>query len=203
MDKSPERRTGGGRRYAIDVPLTGEEIENIAGHLLHEIMTLAELPRWVDKFNREGPPILKIACLEAALVHARTLIEFVGGRQRQGKDITPGHFVSGWDPAIQLNEKYLEKIDQYLAHLSLARTKLETETKWNLTEMVGDIMQALRPFADRMETEGSPYAAEIGQAIGNAGEERANHPIVATTTNTNVVVVSQSWVPSEATDKSE
>ena len=190
--RSRWRRVGPTCQYAMRVSMSAKESKDLAGHLLYEINTLAELPQWIDKFAREGPPILKIACVEAALVHARTLIEFAGGRQR-AVDITPDLFVRAWSPDTALKEKYLALIDQHLAHLSRARTTAVTAIEWSFTEMVDDIMRALQPFADMLENEGSPHASSVKKAIQRDDHNRAKHPIIASTTDANVVVVSPAW----------
>jgi hypothetical protein len=182
-------------------PLEDDEVRRCADHLSYEISMLAQLPVLVAEFEREGPVILKIACLESLLVHARTLIEFIVGRQRP-RDITPSMFL--WEPSdTRAFDEYLRLIDKNLAHLSRERASLPTSPAWPVNEMVDKILEALRPFVDTLKKVGSPYATLIEQAMDRGDGDRSvdGAPLVSATSSPNAdAVVSPAW---ETPDKAD
>jgi len=175
------------------------ELERCATHLNYEISMLVKLPAWVARFDREGPAILRVACLEALLVHARVLIEFLVGRQRPATDITPSTF--HWEPGDTGDlGSYLPRIDKHLAHLTRERASLATSPPWPVDEMVAQIVGALRPFVTSLNDAGSPYATLIGNAMIDSPDPSGSgnrSSLVATTTSPNqpAVVTGLDWTP--------
>lgn len=98
-------------------------------NLSYEIRAMAELPTYIKKYHESGPTLVAAACLEATLLHARALIEFVAGRPRRdnrrgrsSRDFDPTCFLPGWqllEP--ERFDAYLGLIDAHLAHLSKRR----------------------------------------------------------------------------------
>jgi len=113
------------------------------------------------------------AALEARLVHARTLIEFICGRpepqteadragrrrparRRNRSDIAPADFgaqefpVAGTDVEATL-DRTLPLIDRHLSHLSWARVDDADEAgQWTPERLLGPILQAYRRFLDTL-----------------------------------------------------
>src|SRR5437879_3346444 len=109
-----------------------DKLTNAAAHVGYELHSLVALLPHLARFNHEGPAILKNAVLEALLVHARTLIEFVAGRPTppsgrkrrwSERDIRPELFGLTWEPLdTEKFDRWLDLIDKHLSHLSLERT---------------------------------------------------------------------------------
>lgn len=92
----------------------------MATHISYEISAAADaLERWV---RRSGDPLY----LDAALLHMRTLIEFLVGRpkSRHINDLWPTDHVPSWSveqTRSQFFRAQLDDIDKLLSHLSLSR----------------------------------------------------------------------------------
>ena len=75
-----------------------------AKHVSYEIKMLAALHAWTLKLYEAAPRnVPSNACLEATLLHARIMIEFLAGRPGTGqrwnlRDLAPHDFVRGWSP---------------------------------------------------------------------------------------------------------
>jgi hypothetical protein len=105
--------------------------EQGALHLNYHLKMMANLAALTSHYDANGPSVLKNATLEAMLVHARLLIEFVAGRPRSNpadryrssQDLQPKDFgLTNWDDIPNLNlDGYLYLADKYVAHLSMER----------------------------------------------------------------------------------
>lgn len=146
---------------------------------------LAALCAETVRRDREGPPLLRNAVLEAALAHARLLIEFVAGRPdrsnpvqryRSDKDIQPTDFLTEWQSSAGVNlDQYLDLADKNVEHLSLARTTSEPPL-WSVGRMLDAILLQLRLFADAAQREGSPFADTFQAALANARRQDHGPP---------------------------
>jgi len=147
-------------------------------HLNYELTTMAELPRWVDHFVLTGAAIVHHACLEATMIHARLLIEFLAGREhRDSRDVQPSDFLPGWEhPDPSLLRRHLKMIDPYLAHLSKARSDDTTAPAGFLTNLVDDVMAGMALFVEALTTAASPYASAFQGALTVARTKRAQGP---------------------------
>jgi hypothetical protein len=157
------------------VTLNDQQRETAAAHLNYEIQMMATLHAWTAKLDEEGPPVLRNACLEATLLHARLMIEFLAGRPRDNgrgwnrNDITPRDFVSGWAPKeLHHLDGYLELADKHVVHLSLDRATATESRTWALGRMVDAILTEFGNFADAAEREHSLFAAGFRGALTHA-----------------------------------
>jgi hypothetical protein len=134
------------------MPRSDEDLVLAAGHLDYEFSEFVRDARRIHDDN---------AFLEAHLLHARTLIEFVIGRERRHpNDITPEDFVAGWMvPDTEASRRLagsLSDIDQHLSHLSWRRVmwmKEETDPKpWNYVEIVDDMIAVFGAFVSFAHT---------------------------------------------------
>lgn len=155
-------------------PLSKADQESIRGHLYYEVKMSGALYGWTLKYDREGPAVLKNACLEATLVHVRCLIEFLAGRPRNGKrhwsvkDIQPAHFVSNWTPTNRF-DVYLELADKHISHMSLDRANTAAPKDWALERMINEVLVEVKRFADFSYVQGSvDFATGLRIAEGEA-----------------------------------
>ena len=163
-----------GRLY----PSSIDADDRAVSHLCYEVCSLGELPRWISYYDRgNGPLILKQACLEAFLVHARLLIEFLvgrrtrtGGRTRKASDIAPTDFVQTWEPVVPENfDPWLDLADKHLSHLSRARSSQLDGVDWNTIEIAGSILDLFDSFVDQADREN---ASLVGVLRINAARAR-------------------------------
>jgi hypothetical protein len=149
------------------------EREAAATHVGYEIKMLAAAYAWTVRFDHEGPAVLRNACLESTMVHARLLIEFLAGRPRRGarywssQDISPRDFVTGWSPGNRL-DGYLEIADKHVVHLSRDRAVRETPQTYALTRIVDSILSEFGAFTDAAERSKSPFVELFRLALSNA-----------------------------------
>lgn len=165
-------------------PIDEDQLELCVNALGYEIETLIGLESETEKFGRTGPAIVYHACLESALLHAREVIEFLAGRERNGnpwsgQDLQPFHLVEEWPDADPWDlRRHLELIDPYLAHLSLERGKIPGDNKdWSLKEIIGDIVEVLREFLGALKLADSRHAATIAIAMRDYPDPPAVPPI--------------------------
>jgi hypothetical protein len=140
------------------------DLDAAATHLIYEFGSMSRLYVRTVEFDRAGPADLRVACLEATLVHTRILIEFLAGRSgKKGRrwkteDITPLNFLPEWVGPGDLLDGYLDRIDKLRAHLSWSRADREPPTIWALERMVRDVVVQCANFAAAAQRCGSPYA---------------------------------------------
>ena len=145
--------------------LSDQDLFDCAMHICYELKMLAKLPKELVRFEGESDGDLVNTCLESALGHARTLIEFLVGRPkrehgaivpgtrvRSRLDMDPSMFAPTWtakDPAAF--DGYLDVIDKSLSHLSLERIKGANGPNWVLTDLADALIIVFRSFADSVD----------------------------------------------------
>jgi hypothetical protein len=142
-------------------------------HICYSIDAIGEIPaRGIAATDEGGDPWVAAAFLEAFLVHARGLIEFIAGRavkpglpprkKRDSRDITPDDFTTGWalaDPA-----KYdltLDEIDKHLAHFSKVRGTAGHAPDGLCTDLAADLLIDFTEFARAIHAKGDPSMAHV------------------------------------------
>jgi hypothetical protein len=151
-------------------------LTDLAAAVIYEIGMLAELPAFVADLDASGPAVLKNACLEATLLHARGLIEFLygrpckdGTRAHNQKDVSAEDYLRSWHPRVPPNvDEWLVRIDVHLSHLSQERAGLAGTERWQVTEIVRTLVNGLDEFAVSLEADGSPHAATFRSAVRQA-----------------------------------
>ena len=141
----------------------------------YEIHALAESAVLADEYDHRGDRRLRNACLEAALVHVRNLIEFTAGRpekksgkrRRHNRDIEPKDFVTEWDlPAnLEMLDRYLADIDKYLSHLSKSRCvglDSDDDALPPIRKLASDILDAVEPLANQISRQGGMLSERGG-----------------------------------------
>jgi hypothetical protein len=161
------------------------EKETASGHLSYEITMFAALCAEIVRRDRERSSLVSNALLEAALVHARLLIEFVAGRPDRSnpvqrswspKDIQPTDFLTEWQPSAGVSlDQYLDLADKHVVHLSLARTTAGPPL-WPVSRILDAILFQLRLFANAAQREGSPFADTFQAALTVARQQDHTPP---------------------------
>ena len=151
----------------------------------YEVRTLAELLTALEKYH-QGPTLERNACLEAALLHARLLIEFLAGRPpRKGEtkrhrfpdDVDPECFLPGW--ALTSPSRFDEElviIDRHLAHLSKDRGTAGTMGPGFVTELADRILSALAEFEAALSASGSQHFVTLHSIADRGRRLRAQGP---------------------------
>lgn len=154
----------------VERPIDESQIELCVNAFGYEIETLIELESVTEKFGRSGPAIVYHACLEASLLHARTVIEFLAGRNNKNvwfdNDLQPMDLLPEWpnDDPWKLR-RHLNLIDPHLSHLSLERGVIADNNDWSLEEIIEDIMLALREFYEALRLADSPHVTTFALAM--------------------------------------
>lgn len=152
-------------------------------NLGYEIRTMAELPTHIESYHENGLIILRNACLEATLFHARALIEFIAGRPRENgrrswspRDIDPTCFLPGWQLCEPAHfDVRLGLIDAHLAHLSKRRGGGDAVMGPGfVTSLVDEILAALGEFESALA--GSEHYTAINVALVAARRFRQDGP---------------------------
>lgn len=166
--------------------LGDQQSEAAASHLNYEVKAMAELFAWTCRLEQTDPAALKNACLEAAFIHIRLLIEFVAGRRKSpkdpgrrwsNKDIQPKHFLRDWPglPDGRL-DSYLELADQYVAHLSLVRAQTIAARGWSLERMLDAVLFEFERFTEAVERVGNPAAVILRSGLSEASQLKSRPP---------------------------
>jgi len=167
------------------LPLTDKQIW--ITHFNYELSALAELPWWADHLSQKvGYAVPSTACAEAALLHARLLIEFLAGRRRRNgargwndKDVTPADFLPGEWTLSNADSfgQWLDMIDPYLAHLSMERADGTRAPGGYLTSIADDVISATAEFVDALTSAGVSEAVEFQAALRQAKAQRMKGPV--------------------------
>jgi hypothetical protein len=169
--------------YTLTMPeLTDEQVWLM--NLSYEIRTMAELPTYIERCHQSGPTLVAAACLEATLLHARALIEFVAGRPRRdnrrgrsSRDFDPTCFLPGWqllEP--ERFDTYLGLIDAHLAHLSKRRGGGDgVMGPGFVTTLVDEILVALGKFESALA--GTEHYTSVHVALESARRSRQEGPL--------------------------
>lgn len=144
-----------------------DNLADVAATLTYHLKMSGTYASLASKYNALGPAVLKNACLEAALIHVRLLIEFVAGRpdlspkrtdalkrKWSNSDIRPTMLAPQW-PGVRNKrlDGYLFLADKYVAHLSLERlARRDSGTTWALEDIVSATMSEFEAFAEAVET---------------------------------------------------
>lgn len=135
-------------------------------HVAYEVMqmTWAAGQLWTSRESTDATGVAWNAVLESALLHARSLIEFMLDDARYADDMRPDAFYPGWPgpqgPVRDELDAERKLLHKHLVHLTWARAGSEPAA-WDFRRTVGTIVQALGSYADHLST-----GAERGEADG-------------------------------------
>ena len=173
------------------------ELSEAIVHVQYEIRAFVEGAQYLLRHQNDER---WIESLEADLLHARALLEFLGARGRHSdKDIAPADFGASWSwpstsDAARL-ERVLDDIDKYLSHLSWARVAfgdpgVDAGVSWRPMDLVAlmspilrDVSRAIREvhpdFADRLDIPLGMYPP-LGSGV-DPSFSTTNPPVTTTT----------------------
>jgi hypothetical protein len=102
-----------------------EDLTTAAGHVEYELKALVGCYERLLTAEKEPPDLFAAnSYLEAMLVHARCLIEFIA-KSRSKRDIHRHDYVPGWELSDEVDRDearlLFKKISKYLSHLSWRR----------------------------------------------------------------------------------
>lgn len=168
--------------------VSAQQLEKFAGTLNYHLKMLGELIPWMTWFKTNGPAILRNACLESYLTHARLLIEFIAGRRsdndlmkrrRNARDLQPKSFgLSDWTiNTPNYFDGYLDLMDKHLSHLSLERVTSSSTRSWAVDLIANPLLAEYGNFADRLRREGNIQYAETIRAGVNEALLLMNRPV--------------------------
>jgi hypothetical protein len=122
---------------------------------------LCEAAIWLHEHTNQDLMVHN-SVLEALLVHARLLDDFLGTPADKAfkDDVVADHFptLSRWAPQRVLSSDLRSEINAHLAHLALRRTP---DMVWQTNVITRDICQALVAFIDALE---DPWQDELWDA---------------------------------------
>jgi hypothetical protein len=133
-----------------------DELDQAARHVAYELIEMDLMAVRVLRDEYENHH------LESALLHARSLIEFLIGRERRHRnDISPDDFVEGWwapeGPHTDRLRAALPVIDQHLSHLTWTRVTQGAQS-WSYPDMRNDVLGVFADFATFAAAEGCPQS---------------------------------------------
>jgi hypothetical protein len=114
--------------------------------------------------------VVKNACLESFLTHARLLIEFIAGRpikvsplrrRRNKADFQPATLgFPEWELLAPTQfDVYLDLMDKHLSHLSLERAEAAGGQLWPIDRIANPLLREFGNFADRLGDKGNSASA--------------------------------------------
>jgi hypothetical protein len=162
------------------------------------------LAQAVVAIHDESDVMRQTLFLEAALAHARCLIEFLIGREhpKTGKrrwkadlDVTPSMMLSTWAPETELVAlwpiltKSLDRIDKALAHVSQSRVAI-TRTAWEMAPLMEAVLIGLATFITLLRSGGHEFRARCLEAWVEISKEHMKDRGVSLETPIDVVPAS-------------
>ncbi len=116
---------------------------------------------------------LYAACMESALVHARSLVQFLDTKnKRYDDDIVPDDFALGWKPpqseAFERLTAFIPAIHKHLMHLTWASVRDKTPTDYHEKEMAFDVHEVMGEWVAFAENANAPGAPQFRFAFDHA-----------------------------------
>jgi hypothetical protein len=140
-------------------------------------------------------PILRIALLEAVLVHVRLLDDFHGqSGANYPNDITADDYLPTWSPKRTLSQPARQAINAQLAHVSIHRI---TGYTWPVETLVADTCRTFVSFVDQLQASDPARAVWFAAAYQVAKQQVGKHAAMLATPGMSVPMSTTS--PSSAT----
>ena len=135
-------------------PRDAPTLAELASHVGYELELMAHAASNLAQATPDS--IDATLALEAMLVHARCLIDFLGLRAdeiRENDDLWHRDFTRHWDSATARSEfwKTRDEINKRLAHLTWRRAR--TDNSWQFGDLTQRILRAFRRFVIVLEAD--------------------------------------------------
>lgn len=133
---------------------TSEEIKKSSEALYYELLMLNDCATYNCECSKIKIPYLQFTqniLTESFCVHLRNLIEFFGKKQ---KDYITYHYFLPENSNVtfphNLKEKYNEKVNNLLSHLTFHRLTYGPEEKdWKLGQITGEVNENFKKFMEK------------------------------------------------------
>lgn len=142
---------------------------NLPGYtdlVIYEMTELLNTAEWVTQptwaFSTPADQTLRNALLEAHLVHARCMLEFLTNRDGRKRQVVANHFAPGWRAPNydQLDDLY-ERICTHLAHLSKDRLDSVERERWRPAGVVHAITTAVEDMSKNLKGVAIPLRRKL------------------------------------------
>ena len=154
-----------------DQAVRDKQAEPYTAHLIYEVQALVRIAAWLQALgDDEGPPMLWAACLEASLVHARVLIEFLVGRRsgRKRSDFGANNLLPEWDAQVGEGKAdiealwlFLDRLDKALADLSKDRVVEDERAETWALDGANLVFKSVKVFSLELVNAGS----QVGEPL--------------------------------------
>lgn len=129
------------------MPRSDDELVRALDEIGYELEMLGQTAMRLHSLE-DWPYDLQNALIEAWLVHARALIEFLLGRSTHSGDIRLSDFPGGWSLDMSPRRTRLTEVrsdaNKHLAHLTWERAAADVSpAEWALGQTLDDIVEAI------------------------------------------------------------
>jgi hypothetical protein len=122
--------------------------------LYYELTMLKSTAQKLESTKNEPRGVVENALLESFAIHARCLIQFLYGKEKE-EYVTASHYVDGWIPTkTNALGRTVGRASEEIVHLSFKRVNLWDEAKkWDLYEIEKQISEAFTELLKRVPDE--------------------------------------------------
>lgn len=174
-----------------------DELQRATGHVVYELGALVNCYRELRMAESDDNLLAANSYLEAMLVHARCLIEFIAKEPtREHRDIHRYDYLPDWDlvdPTNRDEARLLhDQISKHLAHLSWERVKVPSDDfpRWPY-RLPGFVVKLFEKFVRELQKvdAGKPWLPLFVEGVQSARGKVPDVPpsVGATTTSESVV----------------
>jgi len=178
-----------------------EEIQGSIRHVGYELTTMVRqftmMERARDRGSSDAEPIVQV-CFEAALLHARNLIEFLTYNATGDSTMHPSDFGSAWvgrlaDPTIN------KIVNRHLTHLRWERVTDPLPTWFDMRPLVDDLLGLFREFV-KSTPQGDLFRPLLAQAIEDFSSlMRGRSRLASVDTSSTVITTTSVQIPPRGT----
>lgn len=159
------------------MPSSHPDLAAYADLVIYEMRELLNVAEWVAQqqwtFATPADQTLRNALLEAHLVHARCMLEFLTNRDGRKRQIVATHFAPGWDaPNHETLDDLYERICIHLAHLSKDRLESVERERWRPTDVVHAITTAMGDMVQNLKGHAIPLRSQFDALLAEAASSR-------------------------------
>ena len=178
-----------------------DELQRATGHVVYELGALVNCYRALRIAENDDNVLAANFYLEAMLVHARCLIEFIA-KPKDERHIHRHDYLPGWeltDPTNRDEARLLyNQISKHLAHLSWERAEMATEESylWSY-RLPGFVVKLFEKFVRELQNvdAGKPWLPLFVEGVQSARGKVPDVPPSGGATTTSESVVTHTNLP--------